>query len=178
MSPQDKGAQLRAAGETSDACAIPTFEADGCVMARWRDVAVVVWATQATAVHIAEFERLAELMFAEYPRVSTVQLLTRGASVPTPEAREALNGLIERHASKLICCATTLEGAGFWASTMRSFLTGLQLFQRNHFKTKICASHLEAAHWLATLHPLDSAAEAQLVSELTQLRARPSVNRG
>ena len=154
-----------------------TFEGDGCVMGYWREVFIVVWATQATLEHMTAFGRLAERMVGEHGKASTIQVLTPGSTVPTPDARAELNGLSERYADRLICCAAPLEGAGFWASTMRSFLTGLQLFTRSRFRTKICATLEEGVQWLASLHPLDEQGSAELLAAATELRRRPSVAR-
>ena len=123
----EPGNRTRPATETLASEASVTFEANGCVMGYWKDVFIVVWATQATVEHVAEFAKLAALMVSQNERVSTVQVLAPGSTVPTPDARAAINGLIEQYADQLICCAAPLEGSGFWASTMRSFLTGLQL---------------------------------------------------
>ena len=116
-------------------------------------------------------------MLQQYTRASTVQVLAPGSTVPTAEARAALITLIEQYADHLVCCAAPLEGSGFWASTMRSFLTGLQLFQRNRFKTKICSTLEEGIQWLASLHPLDVDDAAGLLAATSELRRRPSVSR-
>jgi hypothetical protein len=152
-----------------------TFEAEGCVMGYWHDIAIVVWATQATVPLIEEFARLAEQVTQRHPRVSTVQLLATGSTIPTPDARAALNDLIARYADRAVGCAAIMEGSGFWASMMRSFLTGLQLFQRDGWKTKFCATSREAAQWLADLHAhqFDEILDAeQLTAAIDQLNAR------
>ena len=155
-----------------------TFETDGCVMGYWQDTAIVVWATQATVPLIEEFARLADIMMERHSRASTVQILAGGSTIPTPDARIALNALIARYADRIVGCAAIMEGSGFWASMMRSFLTGLQLFQRNGWKTKFCATPAEAAHWLAPLHASELGVTfdpEQLIAAMAQLRERNSV---
>jgi hypothetical protein len=127
---------------------------------------------------INELTRLAEVMAQRSSRVTTVQFLAAGSSIPTPDARAALNEMIVRYADRLIACAAIMEGTGFWASMMRSFLTGLQLFQRNAWSTKFFSTPSEAAHWLATLHASELGVTIdpeQLVAAMTQLRERKSV---
>ena len=157
-----------------------TFETDGCVMAYHNDISIVVWAKQADAELANQFAALIADVARAHPRMSTVQILAPGAAVPTPEAREIINGLIVQYAPRLIGCAALLEGTGFWASAMRSFLTSLQLFRRGGFTTKICASQQEAATWLAPLHSAAvgvSVSPTELQAAMTQLRDRPSVTR-
>lgn len=147
-------------------------------MGYWHDTAIVVWATQATVPLITEFSRLAEVMMERHTRASTVQILAPGSTIPTPDARVALNEVIARYADRLIGCAAIMEGSGFWASMMRSFLTGLQLFQRNGWKTKFCSTPTEAAQWLAVLHASElgvTIAPEQLIAAIVELRRRPSV---
>jgi len=157
-----------------------TFETDGCVMAYRADISIVVWATQATAELANQFASLTADVARAHPRMSTVQILAPGAAVPTPEAREIINGLIVQYAPRLVGCAALLEGSGFWASAMRSFLTSLQLFRPGGFTTKICSSQQEAATWLAPLHSAEtgvSVSPTQLQAAMMYLRSRPSVCR-
>lgn len=145
-----------------------------------KDISIVVWATQATLELATQFAQLTDQLAREHPRLSTVHILTPTSTVPNAEARTIINGLIVQYTPRLVGCAALLEGSGFWASAMRSFLTGLQLFQRNGFTTKICSDQDEVAAWLAPLHsratgvPLST---LELQQAMLQLRGRPCVNR-
>jgi hypothetical protein len=155
-----------------------TFAADGCILGYWRNVSIAVWATQATIPLVNELVKLAEQLDARYAKTSTAHLIINNAQVPTPEARVALNALTDRFQSKLVCVVTLVEATGFWASTMRSFLTGLHLLGRREFKNKIAANVHEAATWLAATHSArtnDVFDAAELERVFTWMLAQPPV---
>jgi hypothetical protein len=154
------------------------FEAPGCVMGHWRNIVFTVWATPATLPLIEELEKLSRHVLRDNVKVSTVQLLINGAAVPPSEARVALNDLIVRYTDQLACFVTLVEGSGFWASALRSFLTGLSVVQRRSFKTKTCATVPELASWFAPAHAHETGVQVepqQLVAMITSLLERASI---
>jgi hypothetical protein len=147
-----------------------TFAADGCAMAHWRNISLVVWGTQATMPLAEEFEKLATQLYESHRVTSTVHLVIHNAPIPTPDARALLEALTERFTSRLVCHATMVQGTGFRASTMRSFLTGVALIQRRKFKAKTFANIHDLATWLAPAHSAGSG-EACDAEELERVLA-------
>jgi hypothetical protein len=129
-----------------------TFASDGCVMGAWGSISLVVWATQATLPLAQEFEKLADEMFAAHARASSVHLIINAAPLPTAEARAVFNEVTERYVDRVGCTATMVEGDGFWASAMRSFLTGIFVIQRRPFPVKTVAHLEDLPGWLAPTH--------------------------
>jgi hypothetical protein len=128
------------------------FAADGCVMAHWRGIGIVVWATQATALHAQEMAKLSEEIGKTHTRGSNVSLAVNRAPLPTYEARRALHELTLRYEKNIICSATLIEGTGFWASAVRSLVTSLHLVGRWSFDLKTFSDIDTLSEWLAPIH--------------------------
>ncbi|MET0389731.1 MAG: hypothetical protein ABW321_27410 [Polyangiales bacterium] len=156
------------------------FEADGCVMAGWRNVTIAVWGTQGTMVLVSELTELARRQARQYPRISSVHLVVNQAPLPTSDARAELQNLTAQYDARLVALVTMIEGTGFWASAMRSFITGMHVLERRSYKIKTCSTPHEVGQWLAGPHSADSGVEVsseQLERVLLDLLARPSLRK-
>jgi hypothetical protein len=154
-----------------------SFETDGCVMGSWKNITIVVWGTQATVALVSELARFSDELVKLHPKLSTVHMIINGAPMPDTETRMALESLSERYTDQIACAGTLIEGGGFWASAMRSFLTGLNLIARPRFKTKTCATTRELAGWLVPVHARETGVqidEAELTRILDGMLSRPS----
>jgi hypothetical protein len=155
------------------------YAQDGCVMAHWKGISLVIWGTAATLPLVDELTRLAESVASMYPRGSSVHLVINGAGPPTREARAALWGLSKRAESRHVCTAACVEGNGFWASLIRSLVTSLDLVTGRRLKLRAFTDIEALADWLMPIHAealgLDLSA-ADLVQALSWLRAHPAVS--
>jgi hypothetical protein len=81
---------------------------------------------------------------------STAVLAIARANVPIPDAdvRDASSRLMRELSPHLLAGATVIDGGGFWASAVRSFLTAVYFVARQPCPTKAFASVPEAADWL------------------------------
>jgi hypothetical protein len=152
-------------------------DSHGLVMATWKNVALHVWTTRATPAIVDTLDDLSELFISAHPEgVSAVHLIAANTALPDADVRERLRQVTNRHAKHLACVCHIVEGSGFWASALHSFLTGLHLLARGPFKLHICADIPAAARWVPAPHmrktnvSLDS---AELEEVLTYLRRRP-----
>ena len=129
-----------------------TYASRGCVMAHWRGIGIVAWATQATGAHARELAILAEEVGKTHTRGSNVSLVVNRAPLPTQEARRAIHELTLRYEKNIVCAATVIEGAGFWASAIRSLVTSLHLVGRWSFDLKTFSEIDTLSEWLAPIH--------------------------
>jgi hypothetical protein len=83
-------------------------------------------------------------------RESTGVLTIAQANAPIPKAdvREASGRLMRELTPHLLAGATVIEGGGFWASAVRSFLTAVYFVARQPCPTKAFGRVEEAAAWL------------------------------
>jgi hypothetical protein len=152
------------------------LESEGCSITSWKNVVIVIWATQATMQLAAHLERTSTGFIGKHPEgISAVHVVVNGTPLPDAETRAELNRLTDKYAKDLACFGTVIEGSGFWASAMQSFVTGLHWVSRRPFKSRIGSSLVEIAGWLPAPHAERTGVKftaAELVRVLTDARAR------
>jgi hypothetical protein len=140
------------------------------------------WNTAPIAEHVAAFDALAERLCVTYPLNSNVTLVLRGTELPGPEAKAALELLTSRHAHAIHSVALVVDGAGFWASMIRSFLTGLHLLRGNAYRCKTFETSTDATAWLLPPHNAETSAsvtDREMKAACAAVLARmPSVAEG
>jgi hypothetical protein len=154
------------------------LEGPGYCITSWRNVVIVVWATQATLELAAILDRTSSEFVAKHREgISAVHIVANGATLPDGTTRIELNRLTDKYANNLACFGTVIEGSGFWASAMQSFVTGLHWVSRRPFKSRIGSSLTEIAGWLPAPHAERTGVKftpAELLRVLTAARARAS----
>ncbi len=143
-------------GPTSDAVGPAPqvlHDADGFVMATWKNLALHVWTIQATPALVAKLDELSTAFVKAHPEgISAVHIIAKNAPLPDKVVREQLRQVSERHAKHVACVCHVVEGSGFWASALQSFLTGLHWLSERSFRLHICSDILAAAQWLPAPH--------------------------
>jgi hypothetical protein len=133
------------------------------------------WADRATGEALARIQRVTKQMIDRYPNGhSNVAFVLDGVRPPTPEARAIFTHLYDQRVSKLKCLGVVLEGEGFWASSLRSSITNMQLEASNSKALGQYTSIDEVATWMAPLHCERTGVavtSAQLGSALRDARA-------
>ena len=95
---------------------------------RWENVAINLWASQPDARAVDLLGKLTERSAQECPNgIASIHWIANGAGLPTPEARSQLAEIAKRWDRHLLCVGVLLRGDGFWASAVRSALTGIVL---------------------------------------------------
>jgi hypothetical protein len=135
----------------------PTFgvlyQTEGCLFGSFQNVIVAIWKTQATGPLAAKLGELAGAFSKAHPEgFSSVQVISNSPPLPTGEAREKLIAMTRLHSATVACIGTVLEGSGFWASAVRSFIVGIRLVVPRTFEMQTYASIPELARWLAAPH--------------------------
>lgn len=152
------------------------LEGEGYSITSWKNVVMVIWATQATMHHATNLDRTSADFIGKHPEgISAVHVVANGAPLPDGETRAELNRLTDKYAKYLACFGTVIEGSGFWASAMQSFVTGLHWMSRRPFKSRIGSALVEIAGWLPAPHAERTGVKftaTELVRVLTDARAR------
>ena len=129
------------------------YETEGCVFGTWRNIFVVTWTTRGTGPLVdllaAETDVFAK---AHSEGFSVIHVIAKNPPLPTSEARDKLIAETQKFAPQLACVGTVLEGSGFWASAVRSFVVGIRLLVPRTFEMQTYASIAEIAAWLPPLH--------------------------
>jgi hypothetical protein len=123
-----------------------------CAIGVRQNLTVIVWWTQATAAAVERVARLTRDVCAEYGRMSNVHLIRDGALVPTPAARTGFVQMMRDHADQLSNVAVVVGGSGFWASMMRSAITGMRFVAPRTFELRLHGRAEEIVNWLPRAH--------------------------
>jgi hypothetical protein len=107
---------------------------------RWENVAINLWASQPNAPAVQTLAKLTERSAQECPNgIASIHWIAQGAGLPTPEARAQLAEIAKRHDKHLLCVGILLRGDGFWASAVRSALTGIVLLAPRAYQMRFYA---------------------------------------
>jgi hypothetical protein len=79
-------------------------------------------------------------------------LIREGALLPTPEARAGFLQMMRDHAEQLANVAVVVGGSGFWASMMRSAVTGMRFVSPRTFELRLHGRAEEIVRWLPRAH--------------------------
>jgi hypothetical protein len=152
------------------------YQGDGYLFGAFRNVFIAIWTVQSTALTAEQLgARLGPFALAHPEGGSFIQIIAKSPPLPTPEAREKLIHHMRTYSGQLACIGTVLEGTGFWASALRSFLVGLRIVVPRTFEMQTYASIAPLAAWLPPLHLQRtgvSVTAAEIQTVLTGLRAR------
>lgn len=121
---------------------------------RFDNVAINVWTGQPTGEAIGVLAELTTKSRKSCPRgISSVHWMVNGVGLPTPEAREGLRLLAHRDGDHIACVGVVLCGDGFWASALRSALSGILLVgPKSPFALRLYGTGEELAGWLPGEH--------------------------
>jgi hypothetical protein len=124
-----------------------------CAIGSWQNVTIIVWWAQANASAVRRLAQATETMRELHPeRVSNVHIVNDGAGLPLPEARAGFVKIMQDYADSLGNVAVVIGGSGFWASTMRSAITGMRFISPRSFEMRLHATPSEILDWLPLAH--------------------------
>jgi hypothetical protein len=119
----------------------------------WDDVGIFVWYDVPKRDALFRLQRVAEPRIQLYPDgLSDVHVVRGRVGLPDQGTREALVRLSSEAADHLAAVAIVVGGHGFWASTIRSLVTGIRLLVPGRFEMTLCGSTDEVADWLPDAH--------------------------
>jgi hypothetical protein len=118
----------------------------------WKNVLVSVWQEQGTIVAIDRMLAAISAMPRISEKRSDIYVITEGARLPEAGVRDHFIEVIQAHSNELACCAVVVEGSGFWASALRSFVTGLHWLAPRSFDFRLHGSIDEVIERLPPIH--------------------------
>lgn len=148
----DKGGMDRSAVGAQPSSAPTYYRRDPIVIAGWRNLGVVVWGAQATLEAVRTMGVMSADLLKSHTKISVVQIICNNAPVPTDEAHRALLKLTELGTPYVGGLVFVIAGEGFWASTMRSFLTHVHWVRQRPFDRRIFSTIEEVAAWMPSVH--------------------------
>lgn len=124
-----------------------------CCVGGWANVSISRWVGPGTVAAVERLARVGDELRAQYPSgLSSVHLIAENAGMPTAEAREGLVKLMNRKADRVGCIGIVVGGSGFWASAIRSLITGMRAVSSRAYEMKLVGSVGEIVAWLPTQH--------------------------
>jgi hypothetical protein len=148
-----KRAESSPPSASPEALALLDSEPGHFYIGAWQNVVFVVWQAQATGPAVARLSRISHTMKAQHPeRVTYVHIIQDRAGLPTTEARGALVTLMKELGEHIANAAVVVGGTGFWASTMRSTITGMRFIAPRAFELRLHGSVAEIVEWLPKAH--------------------------
>ena len=149
----------------------------------WLNVSILIWASRATEPALRRIQRVTHELTTRFPAGhSNVAFVLDGVGPPTPEARKILTHLYREGVADLKCLGVVLEGGGFWASSLRSSITSMQLEAGRRTALGQYTSIAEIAAWMAPRHAAQtgveiSVEELQAALEAAREHAHPAAIR-
>ena len=117
---------------------------------RWQNIAINVWATQPSAAAVDVLSELTERSLMECPGgIASIHCIAQGAGLPLPDARARLGELARRYDKHLLCVGVLLQGDGFWASALRSALSGIVLLAPRGYTLRFYGDVQELSRFVA-----------------------------
>jgi hypothetical protein len=83
---------------------------------------------------------------------SSVHMVNARVKLPDAETRDVLAQIMKNTGNALACAAVIVDGGGFWASALRSFVTGLRVLAPGTVDLHAYASIQEVLAWLPAEH--------------------------
>jgi hypothetical protein len=131
-----------------------THESHGCVLALYGDILLACWGTSTRTEHLQPLREASEEISRRYRAASSLHVIAGKVQMPDRAAREGVGNLSKQFAANSVAACVAIIGQGFWASAMRSVITGYRWVggTSNEIRLHICGSVEDAAQWLAPVH--------------------------
>jgi hypothetical protein len=154
-----KAGSLAPTGVSDDAqvlkeVTIHDIEPGAFYIGSWQGIVMVRWEKTADADAVLRLGKVSTALVADqaYPRRSNVHIISESAGVPSASARAGFVDLMKEHADRMACVCIVVEGSGFLASAMRSFLTGMRLLAPRAFQYRLFGTVEDVVAWLPAEH--------------------------
>lgn len=144
----------------------------------WRNLTIAVWLEPPDADAVLRLARVGEVRIKQSETLlSDVHLVLGRLKFPDATTREHLITESRKAAPHLAAVAVLVGGEGFWASAIRSFITGIHVLVPGSFQLRLFGDLAELVAWLPIVNenrtgvPIPS---EQLHTVLTRARAHAS----
>ena len=117
------------------------------------NITLIVWHAQPNERAVDRLHRLTERRRKQFPGgISVIHLVKVDIALPDQPTRDAFVRLMKTSNGALACVAVVVGGAGFWASTARSMVTGMRVLARGQFDMRLHGESSEVVKWLPEKH--------------------------
>ena len=111
-----------------------------------------VWWSQATGPAVERLAKVTRETCTQHRMLSAIHIIKDKARVPTPEARDGFVRIMNDYADQIANVAVVVGGVGFWASMMRSAVTGMRVLAPHSFELRLHGEVDEILGWLPHAH--------------------------
>ncbi len=124
-------------------------EGPGYQVASWTNILLIIVSAEVSSELLQASVAAHHLIHARYPSGIGVLTLVEGTPpIPSPDVRLLASQHIRSTAGEVLAQASLFEAGGFWASTLRSAMTTINLLARAPNPTKVFGARAEAIAWL------------------------------
>lgn len=118
------------------------------------NITVVLWHAKPYPGAVDQLARVSERRRKQNPHGVSVIHLVQGSQWELPDAptRDAFVRLMKAGEGKLAAVSVVVGSSGFWASAVRSLVTGLRVLARGSFDMGLHGSISEVVGWLPARH--------------------------
>lgn len=139
----------------------------------FENITIIVWHGKPTVAAAQQLSRVSQRRRAEFSHgISAVHLVQVTFEMPDGPTRDTFVKLLRDGGGKLAVLCVVVRGGGFWASAMRSLLTGLRVLSRGSFDLGLHTDLREAIDYLLPRHHAKTGvpiSREQLTSVLAKL---------
>ena len=119
----------------------------------FENITIVVWYGKPTLAAAQLLARVSQRRRAEFTNgISAVHLVQGVFEMPDAPTRDTFVKLLRDGGSKLAVVCVVIRGGGFWASAMRSLVTGLRVLSRGSFDLGLHTELSAAVDYLLPRH--------------------------
>lgn len=119
----------------------------------FENITIVVWHGKPTPASVDALTRISEKRRKANPHgVSVIHLVQGQWELPDSPTRDAFVRLMKDGDGQLAVVSVVIGGSGFWASAVRSLVTGLRVLARGSFDMGLHGEISEVVSWLPAKH--------------------------
>lgn len=117
------------------------------------NLTIIVWHSKPGADAVERLRQVSERRRRQHPHgVSAVHLIKGHFELPDSATRDVFVRLIKEGEGTLAAVAVVIPAAGFWASAVRSLITGLRVLSRGTFDMGLHNTVDDVVKWLPARH--------------------------
>jgi hypothetical protein len=120
---------------------------------RWQNVVVCGWSGAPTGQPVNMLASIMVQLHANSSEVrSYVHIIPDQAGLPDAAARSVFRNIMIDYEPYIACVGVVVAGGGFWASAMRSVVSGLRLLLPTPFDYRLHTTTAELLTWFPAAH--------------------------
>ena len=137
----------------------------------FHNLVVVVWTGKPTGDAASMIARVSDRLLARGPatKLSYLHFVPNKLELPDAAARAGFVDLAHSQGARTGCVALILDGAGFWASAIRGFVTSIRVIAPRTIDLRIHSEMSELLEWFPEEHAQRTGVQLESAELLRQL---------